>query len=821
MVAQALMPFAIGRAIQDGIVDDDSARARALGARPARRSGSSQAFAGVMRHRFAVQNWLQASFRLAQVVAPPRGALRARRARRGSRPARSSRRSRTTRCAPAARSTSPRASRARSSSYVVVAVILLSVVGRARARRPARRAGARARCSGRDPAAPGAPARAARGGREADRARRRHGRRAARAARDRRRAGVLRPLPPPLAAGAAGGRARRAAAVDARRGAGARCPGIFVVLVTWLGARFALSGQIDVGDLVAFYGYAAFLVIPLRTAAEAVDKVTRALVGARRMLDVLDGRARTSPSPATPAAEPPAGVPLADDALGARRRAGPPHVPRLVAARRGGGARRPARPLRRRRRRHARRTSASPTCRSTPSGGGSSSARPIRCSSRATLRSELDPWARADDDDDPRGVSVANAEDVLDALPEGLDARSTSAAARSRAGSASGSCSRARCSRDAELLVLVEPTSAVDAHTEARIARRLREARAGTDDRRRRRRARSCSTRPTASCCVEDGRVVAVGTHRELLRTSADYRDTVTRGRGLMSDAAARSRTGPSCARRRGCSPAGTARALAGVVALHAARRGRRPRRAGAARRARPVGRGRDDDVRYVDRLVLVLAGFLARADDPHVVSRGAPRSSSPSRCSPSCARTSCAACSRCRSRPSSAPGTGDLVSRTTADVDSLARTIRFAVPETLIAAVTTVLTVAAAVWVSPLAALPLPRRRAGALGRHALVPAPRAGGLPLGARRLRDARRHGRRDGRRRPHDRGARPARGARAADRRRPRGGLPRRAAHAATCARSGSRPPSSPTCSPSRPRSRGAAGSSPPATPRSAR
>jgi ABC-type multidrug transport system fused ATPase/permease subunit len=51
--------------------------------------------------------------------------------------------------------------------------------------------------------------------------------------------------------------------------------------------------------------------------------------------------------------------------------------------------------------------------------------------------------------------------------------------------------------------------------------------------------------------------------------------------------------------------------------------------------------------------------------------------------------------------------GTGDLVSRTTADVDALARTVRFAIPETLIAAVTTVMTVAAAVWVSPLAALP------------------------------------------------------------------------------------------------------------------
>jgi ABC-type multidrug transport system fused ATPase/permease subunit len=51
--------------------------------------------------------------------------------------------------------------------------------------------------------------------------------------------------------------------------------------------------------------------------------------------------------------------------------------------------------------------------------------------------------------------------------------------------------------------------------------------------------------------------------------------------------------------------------------------------------------------------------------------------------------------------------GTGDLVSRTTADVDSLARTVRFAIPETMIAAVTTILTVAAAIWVNPLAAIP------------------------------------------------------------------------------------------------------------------
>jgi ABC-type multidrug transport system fused ATPase/permease subunit len=51
--------------------------------------------------------------------------------------------------------------------------------------------------------------------------------------------------------------------------------------------------------------------------------------------------------------------------------------------------------------------------------------------------------------------------------------------------------------------------------------------------------------------------------------------------------------------------------------------------------------------------------------------------------------------------------GTGDLISRTTADVDSMTRTIRFALPETLIAAITATLTIGAALWISPLAALP------------------------------------------------------------------------------------------------------------------
>jgi ABC-type multidrug transport system fused ATPase/permease subunit len=50
--------------------------------------------------------------------------------------------------------------------------------------------------------------------------------------------------------------------------------------------------------------------------------------------------------------------------------------------------------------------------------------------------------------------------------------------------------------------------------------------------------------------------------------------------------------------------------------------------------------------------------------------------------------------------------GTGDLLTRSTRDVDEVAQIVRFAVPETLIALVTTVLTVGAALLVAPLVTL-------------------------------------------------------------------------------------------------------------------
>ena len=52
--------------------------------------------------------------------------------------------------------------------------------------------------------------------------------------------------------------------------------------------------------------------------------------------------------------------------------------------------------------------------------------------------------------------------------------------------------------------------------------------------------------------------------------------------------------------------------------------------------------------------------------------------------------------------------GTGDLVTRSTGDVEALARTVRFAVPEVLVAAITVTLTVLAALVTAALVALPL-----------------------------------------------------------------------------------------------------------------
>ena len=527
MLAQALTPFAIGRAIQEGIVDEDN-RALALWTAIILGLGLTQAVAGVMRHRYAVLNWLQASFRLAQVVS--HHSARSGAAVRGQL---STGEVVATVSNDAMRAGGAFDITARLSgavvAYIVVAFILLSssvVLGLVvlvgvpvlvlllgtvikplqERQREQREEVGRLTALGADTAG-GLRVLRGIGGEQAffDRYRAR--------SQEVRHAGVRVALPQ--------------STLDAAQ---VFIPGLFVVFVTWLGARFAVSGRIGVGELVAFYGYAVFLVIPLRTAAEAVDKVTRAYVGARQMLYVLNVEPDVV-EPASPAAEPPPGASLADRRSGLVVEPGlvtclvssRPAETAAIADRLGrfgddegvvlGDAPLADLPLRAVRRRIV-----------------VSEADPVLFS--GTLRSELDPWGRADDASILDAISVANAEDVLEALPEGLGA-SVDERGRSFSGGQRQRLVLARALlADPEVLVLVEPTSAVDAHTEARIARRLREARAG-------RTTVIVATSPLVLdqadrvVLVEGGRVVAEGTHRELLHDRADYRDTVTRGEDL------------------------------------------------------------------------------------------------------------------------------------------------------------------------------------------------------------------------------------------------------------------------------------------------
>ena len=303
-------------------------------------------------------------------------------------------------------------------------------------------------------------------------------------------------------------------------------PGLFVALVTWLGARFVLRGEITPGQLVSFYGYAAFLVTPLRTVTEAIHKFTQGHVAARRVVRLLDLEPEFT-DPPRPVRLPDEPGELVDPTSGLVIRPGQfaaiaAVVPEDAIA-------------------MADRLGRYVDSEVTLSGV------PLRDLALATvrerimvvdndarlfsgpLRAGLDPHGRADDATLAAALAAASATDIVEALPDGLD---TVIAERGREFSG-GQQQRLRLARalvaDPQILVLVEPTSAVDAHTEARIAERLRAARAE-------RTTVVATTSPLildradVVFFVEDGKVVAEGTHRELLDREPRYAATVTRG---------------------------------------------------------------------------------------------------------------------------------------------------------------------------------------------------------------------------------------------------------------------------------------------------
>ncbi|MFP4233848.1 MAG: ABC transporter ATP-binding protein [Nitriliruptoraceae bacterium] len=81
-------------------------------------------------------------------------------------------------------------------------------------------------------------------------------------------------------------------------------PGALLAVLVWLGGQQVLDGSLTPGGLVAAFGYATFLVTPLSTFGELGRKWARALAGASRIASLL----RTPPGVTRPAAgEPPEG----------------------------------------------------------------------------------------------------------------------------------------------------------------------------------------------------------------------------------------------------------------------------------------------------------------------------------------------------------------------------------------------------------------------------------------------------------------------------------------------------------------------------------
>ncbi|MBL1082321.1 ABC transporter ATP-binding protein [Streptomyces actinomycinicus] len=299
-------------------------------------------------------------------------------------------------------------------------------------------------------------------------------------------------------------------------------PGVLVVAVVWVGARLAVSGDISAGDLVAAYGYAAFLMLPMRTVTSAVQVLVAANVAAARVVRVL----AVAPDPTTGGApvELPDAPDLVDAATGLTARHGrltavvsaSPEESTAIAERlgryRAGAVTLGAVPLETLPVEQVRRDILLVQNSDTLFSG--------------VLRDEL--AADSTDEELAAALHAAGAEDVVAALPNGV----YTVLAEQGATLSGGQRQRLRLARALAsrppVLVLVDPTSAVDAHTEASVAERLQRARAG-------RTTVVMSASPLILDRADDvafvagGKVVRTGTHRELLTREPRYAATVLR----------------------------------------------------------------------------------------------------------------------------------------------------------------------------------------------------------------------------------------------------------------------------------------------------
>ncbi|MFI1166856.1 ABC transporter transmembrane domain-containing protein [Streptomyces sp. NPDC020801] len=304
---------------------------------------------------------------------------------------------------------------------------------------------------------------------------------------------------------------------------GVGLPTLFLAMVTWLAARSAARGELTVGELVAVYGYVAVLVGPVAFLVEMGYELSRAVVAARRVVRLLrvepepDAGTRDAPCEPSVLHDPESGVRVPPGRLTALVCACPTDAATVVdrlgryepSAATWGGVRLDEIRLSDVRERIL-----------VADNEADLFAGPLR--ELVSGRREHERTAVT------RALHTASAEDIVRGLADGLDS-AVAAQGRSLSG---GQRQRVRLVRallaDPEVLLAVEPTSALDAHTEAVVADRLRGARAG-------RTTVVTSTSPLVLDHADTvhylvaGTVAATGSHRELLAREPGYRALVAR----------------------------------------------------------------------------------------------------------------------------------------------------------------------------------------------------------------------------------------------------------------------------------------------------
>ena len=360
-------------------------------------------------------------------------------------------------------------------------------------------------------------------------------------------------------------------------------PGLFAAIVVWVAARMAVAGSLTPGGLITFYGYTAYLSWPLWVFTSSVQDYTRAVVGARRLSRLLE----VAPAAGSlverlnldPAAAHPVSGDLVDTGSGLRLEEGrmtalvcpDPQVSADLATRLGrftdagptvtlAGRPLTTMPLEQVRASvvvsGATAQLFTGTLREALDVRGGPDPRPVgledlvRAETERTTGADVDQQVRAQERHMPgddrliEAIGIADAGDVLTSLSEGLAGMITEKG-RSLSGGQRQRVALARALlTEAPTLVLIEPTSALDSHTEARVAAQVHRARAGRT-----------TVVVTASplvleACDEvvlldsSGTELLRSTHRELMAMArdghaqaADYRAVVSRAMGEDAEA--------------------------------------------------------------------------------------------------------------------------------------------------------------------------------------------------------------------------------------------------------------------------------------------